>query len=77
MLKLSLWVAFTDVSSLSLQCPKKLYTCHRLSIAFCSPIKRGQTNSTVPQSQGDPKTVERGPKGEPIFGKWESKGDPF
>ena len=76
MLKLSLWVAFTDVSFYHSNA-QKLYTCHRLSKAFCSPIKRGQTNSTVPQSQGDPKIVERGPKGEPIFGKWESKGDPF
>ena len=24
---------------------------------------------TVPQSQGDPKIVKRGPKGDPIFGK--------
>ena len=25
--------------------------------------------STVPKSQGDPKIVKRGPKGDPIFGK--------
>ena len=27
------------------------------------------TYPTVPQSQGDPKIVKRGPKGDPIFGK--------
>ena len=33
---------------------------------------------TVPKSQGDPKIVKRGPKGDPIFWqKGDPKGNPF
>ena len=32
---------------------------------------------TVPQSQGDPKIVKRGPKGDPIFGKKGTQRGPF
>ena len=32
---------------------------------------------TVPKSQGDPKIVKRGPKGDPIFGKKGTQRGPF
>ena len=36
-----------------------------------------EQQGTVPKSQGDPKIVKRGPKGDPIFGKKGTQRGPF
>ena len=75
MLKLSLWVAFTDVSSLSLQCPKIVYLPQAIkSLLFtnqkrtnkfhCSTITRGPKNCRKGTKRGTnfwQMGIQRGP----------------
>ena len=75
MLNLSLWVAFTDVSSLSLQCPKIVYLPQAIkSLLFtnqkrtnkfhCSTITRGPKNCRKRTKRGTnfwQMGIQRGP----------------
>ena len=79
--------------NLPFQCWSSFNSYPRLCVSICYIVKLSidilwfsfhgrainQYNSifTVPQSQGDPKIVKRGPKGDPIFGKKGTQRGPF